>query len=104
YEMASLERRFSLFPLKLLIHQRLDSIDKISSLKIPVLVIHGTSDEIIPDQLGQRLFAAASQPKHLTLIPGGHHEDSASVGGETYRRAVVDFTASLRTSGVHAAK
>ena len=36
-----------IFPLKLVIHQRFDSIAKVSSLKMPVLFLHGTADSVV---------------------------------------------------------
>lgn len=39
---------FKILPLDLLVTQRFDSINKISSLKVPLLMFHGTDDDTIP--------------------------------------------------------
>jgi fermentation-respiration switch protein FrsA (DUF1100 family) len=39
----------------------------------PLLVIHGEDDHIVPVALGRELFAAASQPKELWIVPGARH-------------------------------
>lgn len=39
-----------------------DSLSKVSRLRAPVLVIHGTLDEVIPFRMGQELFAAIPTP------------------------------------------
>lgn len=40
---------------------------------IPLLLIHGDKDRIIPLHHGQELFAAARQPKEFWLVPEGGH-------------------------------
>jgi len=61
-----------------------DNLGKIGRVKVPVLIVHGDQDEIIPVEMGRRLFAAASDPKELYIIPGGHHNDTFFVGGKPY--------------------
>ena len=39
----------------------------------PLLVIHGTADEILPDACGQDILQRARQPKQLILYPGCRH-------------------------------
>ena len=46
--------------------------------------------------MSERLFNAATGPKWLTLVPGGGHEDSASVGETLYARAVLGFVQTIR--------
>ncbi|MDD5156322.1 MAG: alpha/beta hydrolase [Candidatus Omnitrophica bacterium] len=52
---------------------RLDSVDKIKSITIPKLIIHSSNDEIVPYQLGEKLYEAAPQPKEFLKIHGGHN-------------------------------
>jgi fermentation-respiration switch protein FrsA (DUF1100 family) len=40
---------------------------------IPLLVIHGDQDAIVPAHHGQRLYDAALEPKQLWVIPGAGH-------------------------------
>ena len=40
---------------------------------IPLLMLHGTADNVIPYQQGQRLFAQAREPKQFITIPNGTH-------------------------------
>ena len=61
-----------------------DILGKITQLSVPVLIIHGAEDEIIPVAMGRRVFAAANSPKDLYIIPGAHHNDTYIVGGRTY--------------------
>jgi hypothetical protein len=61
-----------------------DNLGKIGQLPVPLLVIHGEDDEIIPVDMGRRVFAAAAAPKELYIIPGAHHNDTYLVGGKAY--------------------
>ena len=51
------------------------SIEHIERIDMPVLVIHGEEDRIIPIDLGQRLFDKAPEPKTFVRIPGAGHND-----------------------------
>jgi fermentation-respiration switch protein FrsA (DUF1100 family) len=68
-----------------------DNLGRIGYVPVPVLIIHGTDDEIIPADMARRVFAAASEPKELYLIPGSHHNDTYLVGGPEYIRRLRDF-------------
>jgi fermentation-respiration switch protein FrsA (DUF1100 family) len=61
-----------------------DNLGKIAKLEVPLLIIHGSDDEIIPVDMGRRLYAAAREPKELYLIHGAHHNDTYVVGGQGY--------------------
>ena len=59
---------------------------------IPVLIIHGTADRIIPWQHSEKLFALAREPKQLIIIPDGRHIDAFSAKyGDSYRDAAIGF-------------
>ncbi len=51
------------------------SIDHVDRVDMPMLVIHGENDRIIPIELGRRLFAKAREPKTFVGIPGAGHND-----------------------------
>jgi hypothetical protein len=62
-------------PLGGLAGNRFDSMARISRLSMPLLVAHGDADEIVPFELGQRLFEAAPEPKRFHRIRGLTHND-----------------------------
>jgi fermentation-respiration switch protein FrsA (DUF1100 family) len=68
-----------------------DNLGKIGQVKAPVLIIHGSEDEIIPVEMSFRLFAKAGDPKELYIIPGAHHNDTYLVGGREYFRRLQAF-------------
>jgi fermentation-respiration switch protein FrsA (DUF1100 family) len=85
------EIEYDYLPVGMLLNQRFDSLKKISGLKIPVLLIHGTWDERVPVRMARQLYDAAPQPKTLVLIKGGEHSNSATIGWIEYRDAVSAF-------------
>jgi len=82
---------YPLFPVGLLLNQHFDNLTKASSLRVPVLFIHGENDVLVPYAMSERLYQAAPQPKRLLLVHGAGHGDSATVGGVAYANAVRDF-------------
>ncbi|MBB4814832.1 alpha/beta hydrolase [Pseudomonas rhodesiae] len=75
-------------PVRWLLSQKFDSIDKIADIRMPLLVVHGLDDRYVPPRFSQQLFAAAQEPKRLLLVPGASHNNSMSLAGRTYRQAL----------------
>jgi fermentation-respiration switch protein FrsA (DUF1100 family) len=91
YDMAMLEARYVLLPVNLLLNQRFDSIDKVGRLRLPVLYIHGTADEIVPFGMGKALYNATPLARGFVVVTAGRHEDNAAVGGAGLRAAIGRF-------------
>jgi pimeloyl-ACP methyl ester carboxylesterase len=94
-EMARQSPQFRLFPTWLIVNQ-MDSLTKIATVHMPVLVIHGTADRVVPAAMAEQLYAAAPWLKQIFLVPGAGHENCASVAGVGYMRAIVQFMAAAR--------
>ncbi len=56
-----------------LIKTKLDSLTKIQKITVPKLFLHSQDDEIVPFQLGKKLFAAAPDPKIFKETLGDHN-------------------------------
>ena len=57
----------------------------------PLLLIHGSSDRVIPYYHALDLFEKAEEPKQLWTVEGGDHIEAFSVHGESYRRRLAQF-------------
>jgi fermentation-respiration switch protein FrsA (DUF1100 family) len=86
---------FPFLPVGPLLHTRYDNLAKIRSLRVPLLVLHGEADEVVPFAQGRRLFDAAPEPKRFFPIPLAGHNDTYVTGGETYWRALGGFLETL---------
>ncbi|MGA1869973.1 MAG: alpha/beta hydrolase [bacterium] len=61
-------------PVKFLTNFAYNTIDYISHVHCPVLVVHSQDDQMIPIDHGRKLYAAAHEPKDFLEISGGHNE------------------------------
>jgi fermentation-respiration switch protein FrsA (DUF1100 family) len=87
-------------PLSGWLRNRYDSLSKIGALRVPLLVLHGDRDDVIPYEQGRRLFEAANPPKTFYTIRGARHNDTYIVGGDDYFRAWAEFFRTLGDEGV----
>jgi fermentation-respiration switch protein FrsA (DUF1100 family) len=71
---------FPFLPNRLLVKDAFDNERKAASVAVPVLVVHGTDDEIIPFELGRELSARFPRAR-LLRIEGGRHNDLFARGG-----------------------
>lgn len=78
-------------PLGPLLTQRFESIDKVAHIGAPLLVVHGSDDDIIKPELGKRLFAAANSPKKFLMVQGGNHHNASSLGFGQYQQALQEL-------------
>jgi uncharacterized protein len=51
------------------------SLRLIAALDVPLLVLHGDRDEIVPAMHGEALYQAATSPKRLEIRAGAGHND-----------------------------
>lgn len=69
-------------------------LEKLQRVSCPVLVIHGTADTVIPFSHGQKLFAAAREPKHRLWVKNTGHNDLLETAGDAYWNALAGFVGS----------
>lgn len=67
-------------PVRTLLKDRYDSASKIASVGAPVLILHGRKDRVVPFRYGEKLYAAAAEPKRLIAFPEGGHENLYALG------------------------
>lgn len=65
--------RYPFMPVRWLMLDQFQSIEHIKDVHAPLLVLHGTEDHVVPIVLGERLFAAANEPKRFVRFPGAGH-------------------------------
>lgn len=74
-----------------------NQINKIAP--IPMVVMHGTKDQIIDFSLGKEVFELAGEPKEFWTIDDGYHTDGFWRHGTTYRQMFLDRLAKLDRKG-----
>jgi len=58
---------------------------------VPVLIIAGEGDDLIPMENGKRLYAAAREPKELWIISSSQHGGTMAAAGPKYEKRVGEF-------------
>ena len=60
-------------PVNFLLRDRYDSKSKIQNIKIPILIMHGKMDNIVPQKMGKELFEKANDPKFSYFPDDDNH-------------------------------
>ena len=64
-----------------------DSIGKIAP--VPLLIVHGTRDAVVPIEQGRLLFKTAREPKTMFEVKDGRHGDSLARNQGAYRKKLL---------------
>ncbi|WP_422366552.1 alpha/beta hydrolase [Pelagibius sp.] len=80
-------------PVRLLIRDPWDSIGRIGSIDVPLFLLHGERDHVVPVRFGRKLFAAANEPKQALFHPSARHTDLLD-----YRDVVEKVVAFIRAN------
>ncbi|MGC9525125.1 MAG: alpha/beta hydrolase [Limnospira sp.] len=74
---------------------RFPNLDQIGRVDVPILILHGDRDRVIPFSHGQQLYAAAGEPKLSLWVPGAGHNDLLEVAGDRYGQILLEFVRML---------
>jgi fermentation-respiration switch protein FrsA (DUF1100 family) len=62
-------------PLGLIMADQYRTIDRIGEVKVPLFIIHGARDSIIPLGQARHVYHAANEPKSIAVVPQAGHND-----------------------------
>jgi alpha-beta hydrolase superfamily lysophospholipase len=84
-------------PMHLLAGKLFDTESVVRAIDLPLLVLHGTADEVIPCAMARQLFGACPSPaKRIYLIEDALHKDTHLRDPEGVTRAIAAFLAEVR--------
>src|SRR6266508_2512956 len=63
------------FPLGVIMVDQYRTIDRIADITVPLFIVHGGRDAIIPLGQARQVFHAASEPKSMMVLPQAGHND-----------------------------
>ena len=89
------KKLYPFLPISHLIRTKYDSLSKIRNIKVPILIMHGDKDKLVPFEHGKRLYDIANEPKEFYTIPGAGHNDTHIVGGDEYYGVIKRFVTKL---------
>ena len=88
------QEMYPFLPMRWLMRTQYNALGKIGRIHAPLLIFHSSEDEFFSMQHAQKLLVAASAPKELVELRGGHNE-AFMLSAEVYRNALRHFAASL---------
>ena len=77
-------------PLNLIMVDQYRNLEHIKNVKVPVLIMHGARDRMIPVTQARHLYAEANEPKKLAILPRGDHSDLYDCGAVERMRDFLD--------------
>ena len=83
--------------ISLLAGSSFDNITKIGNIKSPLLVIHGTNDQVIPFSMGKEIFDRAKVKKKFVKIEGANHNNLHDDYGKKYWLPIIRFIKNVST-------
>ncbi len=72
--------RHPYFPVSFLMWDQFPTRDIIAKIDMPLLIVHGDQDRVIPLDHARRLFELAHEPKKLVVMRGGRHNSLSRDG------------------------
>src|SRR5439155_6214379 len=66
---------YPIFPIRWLMKDTFAVVEKAKRIRVPVLILHGSADTIIPPALSRKLLEAFSGPKQAEYIPNRGYND-----------------------------
>ena len=77
-------------PVRLLAKYRYATIEMVTKISMPVLIVHSSDDELVPFRYGRKLFEACTGQKYFLQISGGHN-DGFLLSGDIYVQGLDRF-------------
>jgi fermentation-respiration switch protein FrsA (DUF1100 family) len=71
-------RHYRFVPVRLFMKDQFRSDLRVGNVTVPVLVVHGENDFVVPMTLGKRLYGLIRAPKRFVSIAGAGHNDLGS--------------------------
>ena len=75
------QHHFPFVPAARLVQDRFDALSRIGGVRVPIMILHGERDRVVPIRFGRALFEAAPEPKEGWFVAGAGHEDLGHFGG-----------------------
>ena len=57
------KRYYPYLPVKILLKDKYDSENKLNQINMPILIMHGHKDTIVPFEMGKEMFNKSNDPK-----------------------------------------
>jgi len=72
-KMAQIDYPF--IPAEYMVLDRYESDRKIRNVRVPILIVNGTNDQVVPPNQGRQLYNLANDPRQFLSLPNHGHND-----------------------------
>lgn len=73
-----------------------DAIEQVKNNDLPLFIIHGDADDLVPTWMGEAIYEAAGGEKELWLVPGAGHIKAYEVETVEFEKRVDTFLSKLK--------
>ena len=87
---------YPILPVRWLLRDRFETASLVRALGIPLLVVAGSDDDIVPLWMSEAVYDAAAEPKWMVTIEHAGHNDRALLDGRELLAAIRTFLAGIR--------
>lgn len=92
-DLASVGRvHYPFLPVRMLLKDRYPLADQLARVTVPVTVVYGTRDGIVPPQQSRAVADAAPGPSRVVAIAGAGHNDRVLFDGDELVRSIVELS------------
>lgn len=74
------------------------ALDQVKKNRLPLFIIHGDQDELVPTEMANRLYEATNSMKELWIVPGAGHTEGFTIEEEEYKKRVKGFIEKVMNS------
>ena len=72
--MVNMGRKYyPFFPVRFLLKDKFENYKKLNNISVPILVMHGKVDKIVPYEMGKKIYELANEPKFFYSQEYGDH-------------------------------
>ena len=86
------KKYYPFFPVSLLLKDKFESYKKIKNISVPILIMHGKVDNIVPFYMGKKMYELANEPKYFYF---SEYDDHMMEYNEKLLNKLRDFINSL---------
>jgi pimeloyl-ACP methyl ester carboxylesterase len=91
-ELASVGQiHYPFLPVRALLKDRFPVAEYVARVTVPITVVYGTEDSIVPPEESRQSVAGARGPIRLVEVEGADHNDPALLNGEVLVQAVMEL-------------
>ena len=67
------KKYYPYLPVKFLLKDKYNSVNKLKNINVPILILHGKKDTIVPFEMGEEMFNKSNKPKYRYFNENDDH-------------------------------